>query len=282
MNDIEKIGAFVQQLRKEQNMTQKELAMQLGITDKAVSKWERGLSCPDISLLIPLAKILGVTTSELLNGERAEEPLQEHVENVVEEALEYSGKSRKIRFEKLRKNIMTILSASFLLAAGICVICDFCITGNVSWSLIVIEALAFAWLLLRPFNREKEQIVKSVLIILSLGIIPYLAGLSWIIKMPLVLKLGGSISLVSIAAVWCVYAVFVKLWDRKLCAAGISFLIIIPMTWAINSITSYFVNGSGTSTSNNMVNFICSIILALVCFGLDYLRTHKEGREVYK
>lgn len=278
MNDIEKIGAFVQQLRKEQNMTQKELAMQLGITDKAVSKWERGLSCPDISLLIPLAKILGVTTSELLNGERAEEPPQEHVENVVEEALEYSGKSRKIRFEKLRKNIMTILSASFLLAAGICVICDFCITGNVSWSLIVIEALAFAWLLLRPFNREKEQIVKRVLIILSLGIIPYLAGLSWIIKMPLVLKLGGGISLVSIAAVWCIYAAFVKLWDRKLCAAGISFLIIIPMTWAINSITSYFVNGSGTSTSNNMVNFICSIILALVCFGLDYLRTHKEGR----
>lgn len=282
MNDIEKIGAFVQQLRKEQNMTQKELAMQLGITDKAVSKWERGLSCPDISLLIPLAKILGVTTSELLNGERAEEPPQEHVENVVEEALEYSGKSRKIRFEKLRKNIMTILSASFLLAAGICVICDFCITGNVSWSLIVMEALAFAWLLLRPFNREKEQIIKRVLIILSLGIIPYLAGLSWIIKMPLVLKLGGGISLVSIAAVWCIYAAFVKLWDRKLCAAGISFLIIIPMTWAINSITSYFANGSGATTAGNVVNFICSIILALVCFGLYHLRTHKEGREVYK
>lgn len=51
-------------------MTQRELAEQLRIIDKAVSKWERGLSCPDISLLTSLAGILGVATSELLNGQK--------------------------------------------------------------------------------------------------------------------------------------------------------------------------------------------------------------------
>ncbi len=57
-NEHEKnIGKFIAQLRKEKKMTQKELANQLHITDKAVSKWERGLSCPDILLLNPIADI---------------------------------------------------------------------------------------------------------------------------------------------------------------------------------------------------------------------------------
>lgn len=61
-------------MRKSQKLTQKDLAEKLKITDKAVSKWERGISCPDISLLVPLAQALGVTTSELLNGEKGVQP----------------------------------------------------------------------------------------------------------------------------------------------------------------------------------------------------------------
>lgn len=69
-----KFGKFIKQLRAENNMTQKQLAEKLFITDKAVSKWERGLSMPDISLLGSLADIFGVTVSELLNGEREHSP----------------------------------------------------------------------------------------------------------------------------------------------------------------------------------------------------------------
>ena len=53
-------------------MTQKELAAKLNVSDKAVSKWERGLSCPDISLLSPLSNIFGVTVTELLDGKRSD------------------------------------------------------------------------------------------------------------------------------------------------------------------------------------------------------------------
>ena len=59
-------------MRKVRNLTQKDLAEKLGVTDKAVSKWERAVSSPDISLLIPLAKALGVSTGELLSGEKME------------------------------------------------------------------------------------------------------------------------------------------------------------------------------------------------------------------
>ncbi len=63
------MGPLIADLRNRKNLTQKELAEQLGVTDKAVSKWERGLSCPDISLLPRLSQILGVTIGELVNGE---------------------------------------------------------------------------------------------------------------------------------------------------------------------------------------------------------------------
>ncbi|WP_324824709.1 helix-turn-helix transcriptional regulator [Sinanaerobacter sp. ZZT-01] len=68
--DNQEFGQFLAQLRKEKGMTQKQLAEQLFLSDKAISKWERGLSLPDISLLMPLSKIFNVTTTELLCGKR--------------------------------------------------------------------------------------------------------------------------------------------------------------------------------------------------------------------
>lgn len=66
--DCEKIGAMIYKLRKEKAMTQKQLADLMNISDKTISKWERGLGCPDISLLSELAKILDANIDELLTG----------------------------------------------------------------------------------------------------------------------------------------------------------------------------------------------------------------------
>lgn len=64
-------GQFLNQLRREKGWTQKDLAERLYVSDKAVSKWERGLSLPDVALLLPLAGALGVSVTELLEGRRA-------------------------------------------------------------------------------------------------------------------------------------------------------------------------------------------------------------------
>ena len=66
--DAKKTGNFIAEKRKEINMSQRELAEHLHITDKAISKWERGLSFPDISLLIPLSELLNVSLYDLLTG----------------------------------------------------------------------------------------------------------------------------------------------------------------------------------------------------------------------
>lgn len=65
------MGRLISELRKSKQITQKDLAAKLNITDKAVSKWECGLICPDISLLSAIAETLGVTTGELLNGKNS-------------------------------------------------------------------------------------------------------------------------------------------------------------------------------------------------------------------
>lgn len=66
--DNEKIGKLIYGLRKERNMTQLQLAEILHISDKTVSKWERGQGCPDISLLLDLSRVLGVDMEKLLSG----------------------------------------------------------------------------------------------------------------------------------------------------------------------------------------------------------------------
>lgn len=80
-----KIGKFIATLRKEKNLTQQELGTKLFVTDKAVSKWERGLSLPDISLLNQLAKVLDVEVVDILDGKK--------------------GSTRKINIEKEMENI---------------------------------------------------------------------------------------------------------------------------------------------------------------------------------
>lgn len=68
--DAKKFGAFIAAIRKENNMTQMDLARKLQVTDKAVSKWERGLGFPDINTIEPLADALGVSVLEVMRSER--------------------------------------------------------------------------------------------------------------------------------------------------------------------------------------------------------------------
>lgn len=65
-----KIGKFIALCRKEKNLTQMQLAERFGISDKAVSKWERGIAMPDCSIMLELCEVLGISVNELLQGEK--------------------------------------------------------------------------------------------------------------------------------------------------------------------------------------------------------------------
>ncbi len=80
----EKIGKFIARLRKEKNLTQEQLAEQLNISNRAVSKWERGINLPDASLMMKISDIFGITINELLSGELVK---KNEYENKAEENL---------------------------------------------------------------------------------------------------------------------------------------------------------------------------------------------------
>ena len=89
--DYQKFGQFLSEMRKEKSMTQKELADKLFVSDKTVSKWERGNSMPNVTLLTPIADVLGITVTELLKGEKLSEDKSlntDEVESLVVNSLE--------------------------------------------------------------------------------------------------------------------------------------------------------------------------------------------------
>ena len=89
--DKNKIGNFIAIKRKELGLNQKELAEKLSVTDKAVSKWETGRGVPEVSLLIPLANLLNVSVTELLNGEEiAKEDMSSATDNLIIKSLKYT------------------------------------------------------------------------------------------------------------------------------------------------------------------------------------------------
>lgn len=79
------IGQMISYLRKEKGMTQSDLAKKMNVTDKAVSKWERDLSCPDVNSISKLAEVLGISVEELLNAQTKKE--NNKIDKIVNIAL---------------------------------------------------------------------------------------------------------------------------------------------------------------------------------------------------
>ncbi len=95
--DNKKIGQFIAKQRKSKGLNQRQLADKLQVTDKAISRWETGKGMPETSLLQPLAKELGVTVSELLNGEKIDNSTMTYeADRIIVNTLSSSKKKSKI------------------------------------------------------------------------------------------------------------------------------------------------------------------------------------------
>lgn len=108
--DTEKIGKFIAKTRKNKNLTQEALANKLSISDRAVSKWERGINLPDASLMLELCNILGITVNELLTGEKLDK--EKYVKKAEENLIDLKTKEEKINKKFLRYEYVTGFSGS--------------------------------------------------------------------------------------------------------------------------------------------------------------------------
>ncbi|MBE6621102.1 MAG: helix-turn-helix domain-containing protein [Ruminococcaceae bacterium] len=142
MNQI-KIGRFIAECRKKSNLTQMQLAEKLGITDKAISKWERGIAMPDTSIMLELCDILGISVTELLSGEKIsmDNTNQKNEQLMLDMAKELEKKNKTIWSSMWAIMIvsMTALIAGIFIAA-------FLIPEGV-WQLVTILGICVVFLI---------------------------------------------------------------------------------------------------------------------------------------
>ena len=138
-----KIGKFIAECRKQKSLTQMQLAESLGITDKAVSKWERGIAMPDSSIMLELCNILGISVNELLSGEKfiMENNDQKNEQLLLDMAGEIERKNKTIW-----NAMWTIMTVSIIgLIGGLAIIAFFVPEGP--WMLAAILALCVVFLI---------------------------------------------------------------------------------------------------------------------------------------
>jgi len=111
--DLEKMGKFIAEMRKKHSLTQSQLGEMLGISGKAISKWERGISAPDISLLNDLSKILEVSVSEILNGEK--DASEDKNNNINIKVIDTYNKIFKKKYTKVIFILISLLLSSIIL-----------------------------------------------------------------------------------------------------------------------------------------------------------------------
>ena len=271
--DAKATGQLITARRKALGLSQAELAERLHITDKAVSKWERGLSCPDISLLPAIAKILDVTTSELLDGRRGEEEAKD-VEQSVDNALQYAGVSVVSRMRSLRGLWSALFSLLLVLGGGVCAVCDLVLSGGLTWSRIPILSIVLAWLVLFPILRWGGSGVIGTLAALTVCILPFLYVLDLLIPAGgFVFSIGAPIAAVSAIYLWAVFALFRRRRERKLLAGVLALLLMLPVDVAVNVVLK-----EPLLDPWDLLAFVILAILAAALWLRDRARREKSHR----
>ena len=142
-------GRFIAELRKQKGFTQKELAENLMVTDKAISRWETGKGLPDTSLLKPLGDVLGVSVTELLSGKKIEEAdMKERADNIILEALNYS-----------KRMLASVISVTiFIIGIAFIISPLFLASKSYIWTLgLIIVAIAILYI----YTRKRGYSMKA-------------------------------------------------------------------------------------------------------------------------
>ena len=159
--DQEKIGKFIAICRKEQNLTQEQLAEKLGVSSKSISRWENGRTLPDYSIIKDLCKTLNISINELFSGEKIESKnFKEIADNNLLNALENSSFTlkEKIKYygDKWDKEHFFELSIAMIVIVGF-IIYGFIKNNGIQFIFMIIGFTYGIW----ENNRKKTYIEKN-------------------------------------------------------------------------------------------------------------------------
>ena len=232
--DQKKIGNYIAEKRKQLGMTQKQLAEQVGLTDKAISKWERGKSIPDSAMIADLCRILHISVNEFLSGEdiqkeRYPDKAEENMKVLMKEHNSQTKNSKLIIISMAIGFILTLIGliSTFINIQGLYVITYFVDLPSLLFLLgidIIILVLSgavidFFRLFAICFGKEKvteEQIVKSVKAVKLVLVLNVLAGAfifigQLILTMPQAMRSGTMPQVISVLIITVWYSIFLDL-----------------------------------------------------------------------
>lgn len=115
--DQKRIGLFLKELRKEKNITQEMLAEKLNVSNRSVSRWETGNNLPDISLLVELSEFYHVSISEIVDGERKSEEMNQETKDTAVKMAEYSKNEVKTEKKKIISSLLMTFGAFIMISA---------------------------------------------------------------------------------------------------------------------------------------------------------------------
>ncbi len=191
--------------------------------------------------------------------------------------LNMESYEKKADKNNITKNVIIPILFSAILLTGImvCIICNIAISGNLTWSLIPVSSIVFAWLIFFPgIVLGKNKIIAS-LISLSIFIVPYLFLFGNLIKTKEIFSVGAVMAVPSIIFLWIIIAIFNYIGKtRKLLALGIIFLLAIPFMFIINIILYKMIAEPVFDIWDILSIFILSI-LAFISFICGYARKRR-------
>ena len=177
--DQTKTGTFLKTLRKEKNLTQEQLAEQLGVSGRTVSRWETGSNMPDISLLVEIAEFYNISVTELIDGERRSGNMNEEAREVADKMADYAGTEKTTIIRNIRNHsllglcgIIVLFILEMTVSEGYSRITDYILTySQVLIYVSVIMIFLMSTGLLYKFQKKQREINIPRPLLLMIGCI---------------------------------------------------------------------------------------------------------------
>lgn len=257
MQDKKSFGKYIAEKRKEANLTQEELANKLYVIPTTISKWERGITYPDISIITNLCKELNISEHEFFTA-------------CDDEAM--NKEKREIqKYRTIKKVIYYCISIGYLIALITCFICNLTIDHTISWFLIVLVSIGIAFSITNlPFYLKKDKyrvakisFIVTILIYLLLFVINLVSDGNWLFQ-------SFGIATFELILLWLgiVICTFIKIDIYY--KISIILLLLSICTFFTNPLCEKIINIA--SKSDNTYNIIIAFLLVIVSLGISAVR----------
>lgn len=251
MRDKKSFGKYITEKRKDANLTQEELANKLYVIPTTISKWERGISYPDITVITNLCKELNISEHEFFTA-------------CDDEAMNREKKEIQ-KYRTIKKWLFNIINLGYLIGIITCFICNLVIDHKLSWFLIVLLGILISFSITSlPFYLKnnkykfcKISTIVTILVYILLFIINYVNNGNWLLKSYLIASFVFLFLWISVLI--CTFTKIALHYKISISLFMLSFVTVFTNQFCAKVLDI-------PNNDSNVPNVICSVIMIVIAF----------------